>query len=351
MIDSRFYNIKSDINIANLCERIGSELPRKTSPNKNIKGIAVLRDANSDEVSFFHNIKYIDDLAKTRAYACIIREEHAHLVPKKVIPIIVKEPYYALAIMLHIFYELKNVTKYDDDLQAESYISRSAVVSETAKIGAGCYISNGAVIYDDCVIKDKTFIGSNCVIQRGVEIGESSRIESNVSICCAIIGPKAYIKSGARIGQPGFGFYIGKAGPVDILQIGKVVIGRDVQIGANCTIDRGSMEDTVIGNMVRMDDMVHIAHNVHIGNGCVIAAQCGIAGSTSLGNGCVLGGQVGIAGHLTIGDRVTIAAKSGVMHNIESGKIMGGIPATGISMWHRQTVALRKLISRKRTDR
>ncbi len=347
MIDSRFYNIKNDINMANLCDKIGAILPKKASSGKNIKGIASLTDASSDEITFFHNVQYVDDLKETTAYACITKEEHAHLVPKKVHSIIAKEPYYALAILLRVFYELKNVTEYDSSDKLVTYISPNAIISEKAQIGNGCYISSGTIIYEDCVIKDKTFIGSNCVIDRGVEIGENSRIESNVTICCAVIGARAYIKSGARIGQPGFGFYIGKAGPVDILQIGKVVIGRDVQIGSNCTIDRGSMNDTTIGNMVRMDDMVHIAHNVHIGNCCVIAAQSGIAGSTSLGNGCVLGGQVGISGHLTIGDYVTIAAKSGVMHNIESGKNIGGIPATGISMWHRQTIALRKLIKRK----
>jgi UDP-3-O-[3-hydroxymyristoyl] glucosamine N-acyltransferase len=220
-------------------------------------------------------------------------------------------------------------------------------VSSTAKIGNGCYISNGVSIYDDCLIKDNTFIGANCVIQRGVEIGANSRIESNVSICCAIIGPKAYIKSGARIGQPGFGFYVGPAGPVDILQLGRVIIGRDVQIGANCTIDRGSMEDTVIGNMVRMDDMVHIAHNVHIGDFCVIAAQCGIAGSTSLGKGCILGGQVGVAGHLKIGDGVSIAAQSGVMNNIANKQKIGGTPATSLFLWLRQVIFLKKMIEKR----
>ncbi len=346
MIDSRFFKNNEAISISELCERIVGTPAKKISPKKMIKGVATLAEATSDDVTFFHNVKYADHLNKTKAYACILKEEHVHLVPKGVIPIVVSEPYYALAILLRIFYNLKSVTKYDDYFE-ETYISPSANVSPTAKIGKGCYISNGVSIYDDCVIKDRTFIGANCTIQRGVEIGENSRIESNVSICCAVIGPKVYIKSGARIGQPGFGFHIGKAGPVDILQVGKVVIGRDVQIGANCTIDRGSMEDTIIGNMVRMDDMVHIAHNVHIGDCCVIAAQCGIAGSTTLGKGCVLGGQVGISGHLTIGNKVTIAAKSGVMHNIEDGKMIGGSPATGISMWHRQTVALRKLIRKR----
>jgi UDP-3-O-[3-hydroxymyristoyl] glucosamine N-acyltransferase len=180
-------------------------------------------------------------------------------------------------------------------------------------------------------------------------VGEGSTIDSNVSICCAIIGENTYIKSGAQIGQPGFGFFMGKVGPVDILQIGKVIIGKNVQIGANCTIDRGGMEDTIIGDMVRIDNMVHIAHNVHIGNCCFIAAQCGIAGSTVLGDGCVLGGQVGVAGHLTIKDKVTVAAKSGVMRDTKNSKVVGGIPATNISMWHRQTIAVRKLAQKDKT--
>lgn len=347
MIDTRFYEKKGEFSLGEICKIIGVEVPKKASSKKVIKNLASLDKATPDDISFFHNLKYTEQLQETKAYACILKEEHLCFVPKKIIPIVVKEPYYALAMLLRTYYQLKNVTKYDNEAEIETYISPSANVAQSAKIGKGCYISNGVSIYDDCVIKDRTFIGANAVIQRGVEIGENSRIEANVSICCAVIGPKAYIKSGARIGQPGFGFFVGSAGPVDLIQVGKVVIGRDVQIGANCTIDRGSMEDTIIGNMVRMDDMVHIAHNVHIGDGCVIAAQCGIAGSSSLGKGCVLGGQVGIAGHLIIGDRVTIAAQSGVMHNIESGSKIGGTPATGISMWHRQTVALRKLIGRR----
>jgi UDP-3-O-[3-hydroxymyristoyl] glucosamine N-acyltransferase len=346
MIDNRFFNVKQSVSFAEICERIGGTVLKKSSSKKMIKGVATLKDATQDDITFFHNSKYADDLRSTKAYSCVLKEEHVSLVPKKVVPVIVKEPYYALSILLRIFYELKIVTKYDDTEYTKTYISPSANVSPTAKIGDGCYISNGVSIYDDCLIKDNTFIGANCVIQRGVEIGANSRIESNVSICCAIIGPKAYIKSGARIGQPGFGFYVGPAGPVDILQLGRVIIGRDVQIGANCTIDRGSMEDTIIGNMVRMDDMVHIAHNVHIGDYCVIAAQCGIAGSTFIGKSCFLGGQVGIAGHLKIGDGVSIAAQSGVMNNIENNKKIGGTPATGLSSWLRQIVVVRKLIEK-----
>ena len=186
--------------------------------------------------------------------------------------------------------------------------------------------------------------GNNVTILDGVEIGENSHIESNVTIGFAVIGKSAYIKTGARIGQQGFGFHVGKTGITDVLQIGKVIIGDDVQIGANCTIDRGSMNDTKIGSHSRLDNLVHVAHNVEIGEYCVIAAQTGIAGSTKIGNQCFFGGQVGIAGHLCIGDKVTIAAQSGVMRNTDSGSKIAGSPAGNIINWHRQTVALQKLV-------
>lgn len=347
MIDNRFYNIKENITMYDVCDRLGLEVPAKSSAKKIIKSLAALDKATNDDITFFHNIKYKSQLEKTNAYACVIKQEYAQFLPKKVTAIIVKEPYYSLAILLRVFYEQKLVAPCDINDQ-NTYISPTAIISKKAIIEEGCHIADGAVIYDDCIIRKNTYIGANAVIHRGVEIGEISRIESNVTICCAIIGAKSYIKTGSRIGQPGFGFHIGSAGPVDILQIGRVIIGRDVQIGANCTIDRGSMEDTVIGNMVRIDDMVHVAHNVHIGDNCIIAAQCGIAGSTTLGKGCILGGQVGISGHLKIGNHVVIAAKSGVMSDVEDDKKIGGIPATGISMWHRQTITLRKLIQPKK---
>jgi UDP-3-O-[3-hydroxymyristoyl] glucosamine N-acyltransferase len=170
-----------------------------------------------------------------------------------------------------------------------------------------------------------------------------------VTIGFAIIGKSAYIKTGARIGQQGFGFHIGKTGLTDILQIGRVIIGDDAQIGANCTIDRGSIGDTIIGNHIRIDDMVHIAHNVEIGDYCVIAAQTGIAGSTNIGNACVFGGQVGIAGHLTIGDKVTIAAQSGIMRDIESGVKIAGSPGVNIMNWHRQNVILKRLVENRKS--
>ena len=168
-------------------------------------------------------------------------------------------------------------------------------------------------------------------------------LESHVTITNTIAGDRLYVKPGARIGQPGFGFHMDERGHFDIPQIGCVRIGNDVQIGANTTIDRGSQHDTIIGNFCRIDNLAQIAHNVELGDGCVIVSQVGIAGSTKLGKFVIAGGQVGIAGHLNIGDGVKIAAQSGIMRDVAPGETISGSPAVPIREWHRQTIAIQRL--------
>ncbi len=337
MIDKRFFDKKAFITIGEICDLLSIKLPENILKNKKIYDIAKIDNATDSDITFFHNSKYADDLSKTKAYACVVSKGHADLVPKGTIALIVDEPYLAHAILLKAFYSIKRKLK-------KSYISKKASIAKNAVIEEGCRISDFASISDGAIIRKGTFIGSNVTILEGVEIGENSHVESNVTIGFAAIGKSAYIKTGARIGQQGFGFHVGKIGIADVLQIGRVIIGEDVQIGANCTIDRGSMSDTKIGNHCRIDNLVHIAHNVEIGDYCVIAAQTGIAGSTKIGSQCFFGGQVGIAGHITIGDKVTFAAKTGVMRDTPSGSKMAGIPAVNIMNWHRQTIALQKLI-------
>lgn len=337
MIDQRFFNKKPFITIKQICELLNIDLPQNASASKCIIDIETIENATDSNITFFHNSKYANDLKETKAYACVIKKEHAHFVPENTIPLIVDEPYLAHALLLKELYSVKTDKN-------ESFISKKASISEKATIEEGCYISDFVTISDGVIIKKGTFIGCNVSILDGVEIGENSYIEPNVTIGYAVIGKSAYIKTGARIGQQGFGFHVGKTGITDVLQIGRVIIGDDVQIGANCTIDRGSMNDTKIGSHSRIDNMIHIAHNVEIGEYCVIAAQTGIAGSTKIGNQCFLGGQVGIAGHLEIGDQVVIAAQSGIMKNTPSGSKIAGTPATNIVNWHRQTIALKKLV-------
>ncbi|MDR1173643.1 MAG: UDP-3-O-(3-hydroxymyristoyl)glucosamine N-acyltransferase [Puniceicoccales bacterium] len=339
MVNEKFYTIIQNVTLRDVCEVTGGTINGSFEDGSRvIKSVQSMDNASNADVTFFHNPKYLEQLQTIKACACLIKPELKELLPASVVAIECPEPYFSLAKLLEYFYSPK-VRNQD----AASYISSRASVSEEAVIGESCYIDDFVQISSGCVIGRNTFIGAGTVLRPNVEIGENSCIEPNVTIGFAIIGKKAYIKTGARIGQQGFGFHIGKNGPFDVPQVGLVMIGEDTQIGANCTIDRGSVSDTIIGSHVRIDDMVHIAHNVNIGDFSIIAGQCGISGSVKIGKGCALGGQVGIAGHLVIGDRVTIAAQSGVMQNIESGKTVGGSPATGITSWHRQTVVLRKL--------
>ena len=325
-----------------ICELLKIPLPDGCPDDKEISNISRLENATNSDITFFHNSKYAKMLSKTQAFACIVNEKDAHLVAKNTVALAVSEPYLALAILLKEFYSIKNKCN-------GTHISPKATIAKTAIIEDGCYISDYVTISNGVIIKKGTFIGSNVTILDGVEIGENSHIEPSVTIGFAVIGNNAYIKSGARIGQQGFGFHVGKTEITDIMQIGKVIIGDDVQIGANCTIDRGSMDDTIIGSHSRIDNLVHIAHNVEIGEYCVIAAQTGIAGSTKIGSQCFFGGQVGIAGHLNIGDKVTIAAQSGVMRDVLPRSKIAGSPATNVLNWHKQTIALQKLA--RRNDR
>ncbi|MDR0942512.1 MAG: UDP-3-O-(3-hydroxymyristoyl)glucosamine N-acyltransferase [Holosporales bacterium] len=344
MIDSRFFEKKEFVTIGRICEVLGIEVPQNCSSAKRITKIETIEKAESTDITFFHNVKYSESLSKTKAFACVVSEEHKHLVPASTLSLVVEEPYLAHAYLLKEFYSTKNLCE-------QNGVSEKASVSKGAIIEDGCRISEFAVISDGVIIRKGSFIGANTTILHGVEIGEDSYIESNVTIGYATIGKRARIKTGARIGQQGFGFHIGKNGITDVMQIGSVVIGENAQIGSNCTIDRGSINDTKIGNCVRIDDMVHIAHNVEIGDYCVIAAQTGIAGSVKIGSGCVFGGQVGIAGHITIGNKTTAAAQSGIMRNVAEGSKLGGSPAVSIINWHRQTIALQKLVENARRNK
>jgi UDP-3-O-[3-hydroxymyristoyl] glucosamine N-acyltransferase len=341
MVDERFYSKKPYLTIGSICGYLNIDIPTNCFPMKRIENVAPLDKATSTDITFFHNIKYADMLAKTRAFACIVSQTDVHLVPQSTVSLIVDEPYLAYATVLGQFYSANG-------LPEKGFISRQSSIAKSAIVENGCYISDFVVIADNVVVRAGTFVGENTVIQHGVEIGERSHIESNVTIGFAVIGRNVHIKTGARIGQQGFGFHVGRSGPADIPHVGTVIIGDNTLIGANSTIDRGSISNTVVGDNTRIDNMVHIAHNVTVGNCCIIAAQTGIAGSTTIGNSCIIGGQVGIAGHLTIGDNVTIAAQSGVMRNVPSGSKIAGSPSVDVMSWHRQTITLRDLAKNTR---
>jgi UDP-3-O-[3-hydroxymyristoyl] glucosamine N-acyltransferase len=213
------------------------------------------------------------------------------------------------------------------------------------QLGAGVTIGPGADI------GEKTRIAAGSVIGRGVTIGRNCLIGPRACIECAHIGDEVVIQAGAVIGSSGFGFASLVDGHVKIPQLGRVIVQDRVEIGANSTIDRGALGDTLIGEGTKIDNLVQIGHNTRIGRHCVMAGQVGISGSVTLGDFVLLGGKVGVADHVTIGDRVRVAALSGVGTDLQAGVDYGGIPARPVMQWKREVAVLAKLVrTRKRTD-
>jgi len=230
-------------------------------------------------------------------------------------------------------------------------LAPSTAVDPSAKIGDGVRLSPGVVIGPNVEIGERTILGPNVVIGRGVAIGRDCEVGSNVSITHAYIGDGVVILPGAQIGQPGFGFASGASGHVKIPQIGRVLVQDRVEIGACATIDRGAIGDTVIGEGTKIDNLVQIGHNTHIGRHCVIVSQVGISGSCSIGDFVVIGGQAGIADHVTIGDGARLAARTGVFPGeLKGGQDYGGVPARPVKEWLRDMVVLTKLSKAKKRD-
>jgi UDP-3-O-[3-hydroxymyristoyl] glucosamine N-acyltransferase len=252
--------------------------------------------------------------------------------------LIAREPYKAFARAAQAFYPEKPVAPRRAD---SAVIDPTAMVPEDCEIGAHVVIGAGARLGARCAI------GPGTVIAVGVELGEDCRVGPNVTLSHCLIGARVVLHPGVRIGQAGFGFAPDREGPVKVPQLGRVVIGDDVDIGANTTIDRGSGHDTVIGPGTMIDNLVQIGHNVVLGRGCILAGQVGISGSTRLGDFVMAGGQAGLAGHLRIGSGARIAAKSGLMRDVEPGATVSGIPAVPITMFMKQVAVLQRLVRKK----
>lgn len=338
MPDSRFFPLPAPLSLYQIAQVCDATIWPENTPDCRLHDVAPLHTAQQEHLTFYHNVKYVDQLRTTKATACLIHPDNVAQAPVGLILLITPKPYRSYAKVASLLYP---------DIAKNTAISPLAVVSPLAKIGKNVTISPFCVIHDHVEIGDDTFIDAHTIIHEGTTIGPRCRIFSHVTISHAIIGSNVYIKSGARIGQKGFGFEMDESGHISVPQLGRVLIGDHVEIGANTTIDRGAGPDTIIGRGTRIDNLVQIAHNVVVGDYCVLVAQTGIAGSTKLGKFVIIAGQAGIAGHLEVGDKVRIAAQSGVMKNIESGQTVAGYPAIPVRDWHRQTIALSKMTAHK----
>ncbi|MFA5957649.1 UDP-3-O-(3-hydroxymyristoyl)glucosamine N-acyltransferase [Hyphomicrobium sp.] len=334
MADLRFFRRAGPFKLSEIAAHLGADVLEAERGSIPIHDIGDLDTAEAGEISVFTDARYLDGLGRTRAEAVICSRELAGHAGDSTLLMFVKDPRLAYAQVGHLFYPRPAL---------ESGVHPMACVDPTAAIGEGSQIDAGAVIGRGVEIGSGCHIGPNAVLGEGVRLGDNTKIGANTTISHALIGQRVEIETGVTIGSQGFGFVPGPNGLMRMLQLGRVVIEDDVQIGANCAIDRGATGDTVIGSGTVLDNLVHIAHNVRIGRQCVICAQVGIAGSTRVEEGVMMGGQVGVGDHLKVGARARIAAKSGVMRNVEPAAVMGGFPAVSIKNWHRQTIGLARL--------
>jgi UDP-3-O-[3-hydroxymyristoyl] glucosamine N-acyltransferase len=298
-------------------------------------GIAPLQTAEAGEVSFLDNRKYADALAATRAGAVIVHPDMADRVPATAVAVISDEPYAAWARVAALFHPVP---------PARPGVHPTAVVAADAAVDPGAEIGPLAVIGNHAEIGPRCCIGPAAIIGDGVVLGADCRIGAHATLSHALLGDRVIVYPGARIGQDGFGFAVGGEGFVSVPQIGRVVIEDDVEIGANTTIDRGSLHDTLIGAGSRLDNLVQIGHNVRLGRGCVIVSQVGISGSTILEDHVMVGGQAGFTGHLRIGMRARIGAQAGVMSDVPPGADVVGSPAWPAREFFRHVAVLRRLV-------
>ena len=338
MADSRFFDKVDSLTLAEIVSVGEVVLPEGADSNRIFRDVAGLSEAGPDDISWAFIPKARDDLKSTKAGAVIVPEKFLSLVPAGCLALVSKDAHRSYGLVASAFYPRR----------FEPMISDKAYVDPTAQIGEGCRIEAGAFIGPNVRIGTGCLIGPNAVLERGVEMGHLCTVGANATVSHCIAGNKVYIYAGCHVGQDGFGFAMSPAtGPQKVPQLGRVIIGDDVEIGASTCVDRGAMGDTVIGSGTRIDNLVQVAHNVKLGRCCVLVSQVGVAGSCTFGDFVVAGGQAGFAGHLNIGTGAQIGAQSGVMNEVPAGAVLLGSPAVPHKDFLRQVLAVKKLTQTK----
>lgn len=330
MPDSRFFHSGAPLTLDALAAAVGGEVRR--GGDLLITKAAPLSLADDGAVAFLGDRRYRGELGATQAGVVIVAQAHADDAPGGSGLLVSPEPQAAwarAAALLHPAREADSTPGVhpEAELEADVRIGGGAVIAARARIGRG------------------TVIGSNAVIGPGVAIGRDCRIGAGALIGFALIGDRVRILAGAVVGEAGFGAAPSRSGPVDVPQLGRVIIQDDVSIGANTCIDRGAYDDTVIGQGTKVDNLVQIAHNVVLGRNCLVAAHVGISGSVRVGDGVMFGGRAGVGDHQTIGEGARIGAAAAVLSSVPPGETWSGYPAKPLRQFLRETAWLAKQAS------
>ncbi len=313
----------------------------KYSDDKNadmeVDGLASISEANNSQIAFCGSSKYAHLLADSSAAAILMTEE---LFNEKDVTrlncFLVAKPELSFSVLTHVF---SNYPVYSSGVHPSAVVDEDASLGENVTVCANAVIEKGVVIGDDCII------GPGSVVGQYAQIGKGTRLFANVTVYQEVqLGEDCIIHAGTSLGSDGFGFVAGARGMEKLYQLGTLIIGNRVEIGSNCTLDRGALSNTVIGNGVKMDNLVHIAHNVQVGDNTAFAGCVGVAGSTRIGSNCQFGGQVGINGHIEICDGVVVTGKGLVAKSItEPGVYSSGIPAGPNLDWRKNALRFYQL--------
>lgn len=348
MAQPTFFHKPSPATLAEVAVLAGAALADPARGNLEIRGLASLDEAGPRHLTFFDNLKYADQLAETKAGACLVAERFAPRVPPHVAVLKAARPFHAF---VRVAREWHGDTLRPTSWVGNHGIAPSAIIDPSARLEDGVVVDPLAVIGPGVEIGSGTVIGAAAVIGPGVKIGRDCNVGPHTAIQAALIGNNVLIHPGCSIGQDGYGFiFFGPDGHVKVPQTGRVLIQNHVEVGAGSTIDRGSLRDTVIGEGTKIDNQVQIGHNVTIGRHCLLAAQIGLAGSLTIGDNVALGAKVGINNHLKIGDGAQVTAMSAVKDDIPPNGRWGGHFAKPTKQWFREIVAVERLVRDGATD-
>jgi UDP-3-O-[3-hydroxymyristoyl] glucosamine N-acyltransferase len=334
-----FFERAGPFSIATIAESTGAEVHDLSHGIVEIDDVRPLGAAQASHLSFLDNRKYLTQLGETRAGACLVAGGFGARVPRNTVPLIVADPYQSFARAMQLFYP--------DAMRPKAAMAGAdlsgRLVHPSARLEHGVRVEPGAVIGVEAQIGRGTIVAAGALIGYRVVVGRDCYVGPGATVTHALLGDRVILHGGVRLGQDGFGFAMGAEGHVKIPQIGRVIIGDDVEIGANSAVDRGALSDTTIGEGTKVDNLVQIGHNVVIGRHCVIVAQSGIAGSALLDDFVVMGGHSGIVGHVKVGAGAQIAGMAHVKNDVPPGTRMGGTPARPFKEWAREVAALKQL--------